>query len=209
MLSYIQKMKWEEMHPMPTEIGGAADLAEPLSEQQIRALLSLQSSRNFTLAAKHAGVTRKTVHHWMKFDPHFQAAYNAWKLEGVASGRARIYGTIDGAVDTLTFAAENGDVRAAETVLKATGVLGDQQVGATSSRAAMQEIELRERQQAAELALLRKQVAELEARQSDSPHPPRKQVESIEIALPSASAATVAPLEEVEEIGDEDEDDEA
>ena len=53
--------------------------AKGLRDKQETALSALRGGSSFPQAAEAAGVARATVYRWMQSDPHFRAAYNAWR----------------------------------------------------------------------------------------------------------------------------------
>jgi hypothetical protein len=94
-----------------------------LTATQERALRELAAGQNISGAARLAGVDRRTVYRWMRADPNFASAYNAWKNEIVASGRARVLALTDLAIDTVKSAMLQGNARVAVQVAKATGAM--------------------------------------------------------------------------------------
>jgi hypothetical protein len=98
---------------------------------QEQALTHLASGKSIAAAARSAGVNRRTVFRWLESDPHFAAAYNAWRKETVASGRARVLAMTDIALDTVQSAILDGNARVAVQVAKATGVMDAPKPGTT------------------------------------------------------------------------------
>jgi len=56
-------------------------LTEPLSAGQVQTLTLLMEGEQIREAAKKAGVGKTTLYRWIKEDPQFRAAFNAWELE--------------------------------------------------------------------------------------------------------------------------------
>jgi hypothetical protein len=96
---------------------------EGLGQTQELALAALRTGSTFRQAAQAAGVSRPTIYRWMQSDPHFRAAYNAWKQEQLESARSRILRLTDKAVDVVEGALADNDRRVAVHVLKSTGAL--------------------------------------------------------------------------------------
>jgi AcrR family transcriptional regulator len=61
-----------------------------LTPQQNQALLLLGDGMAISEVAKKLGVHRATVYRWLKSDPPFRAAYNAWQVEQRESCRAML-----------------------------------------------------------------------------------------------------------------------
>jgi hypothetical protein len=74
---------------------------------------------------------RATVYRWLKSDPAFAAAYNAWQAEAVETTRARLLALADAAVTTVAGALAKGDARTALTVLQRQGLLAPPTPGPT------------------------------------------------------------------------------
>jgi uncharacterized protein YerC len=72
---------------------------EGLGQTQELALAALRKGRTFRQAAQAAGVSRPTIYRWVQSDPHFRAAYNAWKQEQTESALMRL--TIADAVQAV------------------------------------------------------------------------------------------------------------
>lgn len=73
------------------------------------------------------------MHRWIKSDPNFGAAYNAWQQELIDSGRARVLAMSEAALNTVNAAIEKGDAYVALQVARATGVLTPARPGATDT----------------------------------------------------------------------------
>ena len=56
-----------------------------LPPAQLQALALLAQGRSVTAAARHAGVHRTTIHHWMRHEPAFRNAVRKARLEYVAT----------------------------------------------------------------------------------------------------------------------------
>ena len=94
-----------------------------LSPSQIRALEALLAGDTVTATAKHAGVSRETVHRWWREDFEFQAAYNRARRELLETMQCRLLALADQATETVTKAIKQGDTKAALTLLKGLGLL--------------------------------------------------------------------------------------
>jgi hypothetical protein len=122
------------------------DQNEELGSAQQMALAALRSGQSFARAAEGAGVHRATVFRWVKSDPRFAAAYNAWKGELAASAQVRLLKLADKAVDVVEKALEKGNEKVAMKMLRHLAVLRRPRVGTTDAEALAVEIDLRERQ---------------------------------------------------------------
>ena len=117
--------------------------ASDLSAAQERALQHLAAGSSISDAARKVGVDRKTIHRWLATDPHFAAAFNAWRREMVHSGRARVLAMGDLALDTVRKAIQKGDARVALQVARAAGAMDEPRPGATDPQILQRRRELR------------------------------------------------------------------
>ena len=102
-----------------------------LTGPQRTAIEWLTAGETAVSAAAAAGVSRSTVHRWLRADAAFQAAYNAWQADVAATARARLLGLADAAVTTVAAALAAGDARTALAVLQAQGLLAPHVPGPT------------------------------------------------------------------------------
>src|SRR6185312_3679193 len=93
----------------PVQSQAIADLIEALSDKQRAAFESLRGGSSFAIAAERAGVGRVTVYRWVKADPNFRAAYNAWRQEMAESAQTRLLKLADKAVDCVEEALKCND----------------------------------------------------------------------------------------------------
>src|SRR5690348_1426050 len=70
-----------------------------LNEDQQSVLAALRDNKTMSQAAESAGLHRTTPYTWLKSDPFFIAAYNAWKAEQHASNDHRLTIMEDAAVE--------------------------------------------------------------------------------------------------------------
>lgn len=116
-----------------TEATNDYDPLHDLSSRHLLALDALDSGATHEQAAERAGVHRVTVTNWSTKHPAFIAERNRRRHE-----RARLFGDrIDAitsrAVEVVGSAIESGDVGAAFTWLKQTGLDRPEQFGSTDS----------------------------------------------------------------------------
>jgi transposase len=116
-----------------------------LDEPQQAALTALRAGQSFALAAEMAGVHRATVFRWVKRDPYFAAAFNAWKSELQASAEVRLLKLTDKAVDVVEKALERGDEQVAMKMLRQLQVMRRTKVGATDGETMKVEMDLQEK----------------------------------------------------------------
>ena len=130
----------------PKLIGGAAlvNLPEQLSVAQHAAIAAITGGNSITDAAAAAGVSRVTVYSWIRHDPVFRAAYNAWRQELQESARSRLLKTLDQAVTVIAKAVDNGDTRTAVTVLTKFGVMAPVRPGPADPTLAADEIRIKQ-----------------------------------------------------------------
>ncbi|HXE56009.1 MAG TPA: hypothetical protein VN541_23485 [Tepidisphaeraceae bacterium] len=107
----------------PVQSEAMVDLIEALNDKQQAAFESLRGGSSFAVAAQRAGVGRVTVYRWVKSDPNFRAAYNAWRQEMAESAQSRLLKLADKAVDCVERAIDNNDSATAVTVLAKMGIM--------------------------------------------------------------------------------------
>jgi transposase-like protein len=121
-----------ESVPLPASSGGelaALNLAAP----QQATLELLLMGKSIAETARTAGVSRMTIHRWLKHDPVFRATYNQWHEQLQESCRSRLQSMTDKAADALEKALEAGDARAALQLLKGMGMIKERTPGPTDS----------------------------------------------------------------------------
>ncbi|HXE54826.1 MAG TPA: helix-turn-helix domain-containing protein [Tepidisphaeraceae bacterium] len=96
-------------------------LPQMLSPRQRLALAEIGKGVSIAKAAQTVGVNRSTLHRWIKADPTFRAAYNAWQQEILESARARLVRCADAAADRIATMVEY-DHKLAFQVVKELGV---------------------------------------------------------------------------------------
>ena len=96
-------------------------MSDDLSQKQQTALAELQRGATFLNAAQAAGVNRVTLYRWIKADPAFRAAYNAWEQAACESARARLVMAADRAV-TNVVESLHIDYKFAFKVIKELGI---------------------------------------------------------------------------------------
>lgn len=114
-------------------LGGFTIPGSPLrstpSPTQLTAIALLLAGRNYTQAARGAGVDRATLYRWLNHDAAFKAELEAAKREQVDAARAEVGKLALQAVKTLADLMEQRScistrLRAAMVVLRGVGVLG-------------------------------------------------------------------------------------
>lgn len=97
-------------------------LGGSLSEEQQRALGLVTQGVSIREVGKQLGMHRGTIYRWLKTDPHFRAAYNAWQLEQQESCRAALMKAAEDAVKRV-IGAIHVDHKLAWQVIKELGIL--------------------------------------------------------------------------------------
>lgn len=112
------------------QAGGAAAakqvvrrLVDALSGRQQRALALITDGKSIQEVGETVGVDRTTVYRWIRIDPHFRAAYNAWQLEQRESCRAALLKCAGQAVARIVRSV-NSDPALAWKLVKELGLLG-------------------------------------------------------------------------------------
>jgi hypothetical protein len=96
-----------------------------LSAPQQTALAALSHGRTIKDAATAAGVNRVTVGRWLRTDPRFRAAYNAWRQELIDSTRSRLLRTAELAAAAVHKQIAKGDGRLALALLDRLGLASE------------------------------------------------------------------------------------
>jgi hypothetical protein len=105
----------------PNPSSPSAESAQ-LSVPQQAALSALFSGKLIRDAAAASGVHRVTVGRWLRSDPAFRAAYNAWRQELIDSTHTRLLRTAELATGAIHRAIAQGDGRLALMLLDRLGL---------------------------------------------------------------------------------------
>ncbi len=115
--------------------GGMAQLEseglEKLTPKQQMVMGWLRMGEGPAEAARLAGVARGSIYRWKDKEPLFRVFYNQWVTERREECEARMPAMLSKAMETLEKAMERGNVRAAEIVLKANGMVKPMEAGST------------------------------------------------------------------------------
>ena len=98
-------------------------MPKSLTAKQTKTLEFLLAGESVTSAARLAGVARETVHRWLRFEWHFQAALNRGQKELLDAAISRLIAVTHQAASNLASAVKEGDLRASSALLKGLGVL--------------------------------------------------------------------------------------
>jgi DNA-binding CsgD family transcriptional regulator len=114
-------------------------LVDALTDRQQQALALIGDGKSIKQISETVGVDRGTVYRWMRTDPHFRAAYNAWQLEQRESCRAALLRCAEKAVARINRMVEM-DENLAWKLVKELGLLSKGQSLHTDSRQVEREI---------------------------------------------------------------------
>jgi AcrR family transcriptional regulator len=173
-------------------VGGIVDA---LCERQRRALLLLTEGKPIGEIAEAVGVNRTTVYRWIRADPHFRAAYNAWQLEQRESCRAALLRSAQGAVAKIVRMIDI-DSAVALRVAKELGLFQPSQGLQTDPQRVQREIEVEQLEVEAQLeqratgGLLRSRAT----RSRTSQEAAAAVTGPLAPSLPEASAPAAAPV---------------
>jgi hypothetical protein len=134
----------EEGDALVGPVAGSDGSALGLTPAQRVAIEKLTVGETVVDAARAAGVTRMTLHRWLKQDAAFVAAYNAWQQDALASARGRLLALADTAVTTVGNAMRAGDTRTALAILKAMGTLEKAAPGPTDEQEVQHDLKVEE-----------------------------------------------------------------
>ncbi len=108
---------------------GSNATAKELSTQQIAALDALLAGSSVTDAAAAAGVTRWTVHAWLRENFAFQAALNRGRKDLRQAVVHRLERLANNATECVNKAVREGDVKAALEIVKRLDVFSGRYLG--------------------------------------------------------------------------------
>ena len=115
-------------------------LVEKLDVDQVAVYEAIVGGSTYKDAAETTGVGRSRIFYWLRVDPYFKAAINAWKAEQNESANARLSKLTDKAVNNVEKALDSGDVKVSYNFLKDRGLLGKQKEGAVDPAVVRQQI---------------------------------------------------------------------
>jgi DNA-binding LacI/PurR family transcriptional regulator len=111
-------------------------------------------------AAEAAGVSRETVHRWLRNDWQFRASLNRARRELQESVNARLLACSHKAADNIAQAIESGDVRLSLVILRGLGALsGNPPTLGTDDPDLLRDEEETARAEGAQLRMLRRALA--------------------------------------------------
>lgn len=117
----------------------ADDASRTLDPPQIAVLEALLTGKTITEAAGVVGVSRTTVHRWLKEDYLFRAEINASRHALRQTSLARLDALCERSIEVLEGALDQAnDTRIALEVLKGCGVLGGDRTIQTSDAALLE-----------------------------------------------------------------------
>ena len=108
---------------MSSSAVGSHDATESLTPQQLHALDLLLCGLTVTAVAMYVGVSRETVHRWLRDDCGFIAAMNRGKRELHEAAQSRLQSVWWKAADNLARAVDAGNLQASLVVLRGLGEL--------------------------------------------------------------------------------------
>jgi hypothetical protein len=108
--------------PQPARLWNEQNAHEFLTGPQRAALALLVSGKTIRYCAESAGVHRNTVANWIRRDPVFRAAYNAWRREVCDSARTRVLCMAEAAARVVAEAIHCSDAKIALAVLRDLGL---------------------------------------------------------------------------------------
>jgi hypothetical protein len=123
-----------EVPEVEAAVSAAEALTLALSPPQQMAIQLMTSGHTLVASATAAGVNRTTLYRWLKRDPAFVAAFNAWQKDVLDTARGRILALSGLAVTTVARAMSGGDADIAVKILKSIGALDRPQPGSTDAK---------------------------------------------------------------------------
>ena len=105
-----------------------------LNAKQLQAAVLLSGGATVTLAAEQTGITRVTLHEWLRNDDRFIAHLNSLKHDLIDAGRAGLQASVALAIETINSIMTDSDndlvrLNAAKEVLNRAGINNAQAIG--------------------------------------------------------------------------------
>ena len=105
-----------------------------LNAKQLQAAVLLSGGTTITLAAEQVGITRVTLHEWLKNDDVFNGHLNGLKHDLMDSARAGLQASVALAIETINSIMSGSDndvvrLNAAKEVLNRAGINNAQTIG--------------------------------------------------------------------------------
>jgi hypothetical protein len=105
-----------------------------LNAKQLQAAMLLSGGATVTLAAEQTGITRVTLHEWLRNDDKFIAYLNSLKHDLIDAGRAGLQASVALAIETINSIMSDSDndvvrLNAAKEVLNRAGISHAQAIG--------------------------------------------------------------------------------
>jgi hypothetical protein len=105
-----------------------------LNAKQLQAAVLLSAGTTITLAAEQVGITRITLHQWLKNDDVFIGYLNGLKHDLMDSARAGLQASVALAIETINSIMSDSDndvvrLNAAKEVLNRAGINNAQTIG--------------------------------------------------------------------------------
>jgi hypothetical protein len=123
----------------------APTAAAEITVDQEKAIVLMGSGKSVSEAARETGVGRATLYRWLRDDPAFIAAWNAWRREQGLATRARLLGVAAEAAESVREAVRK-DGRLALTLLKEMGLVKAEEAGSDDAAVIKEEKEWEERE---------------------------------------------------------------
>lgn len=120
-------------------------VADAVTPEQERAIALMVTGKTVKDTALEIGVNRATLFRWMRHDPAFVAAWNAWRREQHQAVRAQLLGLSGEAVAAVRAALGRGDGRIGLALLKGMGMLAAEQPGSEEAQTVRREMDLAKR----------------------------------------------------------------
>ena len=109
-----------------------------ISAAQERVIEGLVGGGSITSAAGVGGVSRQTVHRWLRDDFEFQAQLNASRADLRVEAEDRLFALAGEAIGAVESALQQGDANVGLSILKGLGLLvGKQPASASESASAL------------------------------------------------------------------------
>ena len=98
-----------------------------LNTKQLQAAVLLSSGATITATAEQTGITRVTLHNWLKSDDSFIAHINSLKQDLINAGRASLQASVALAIETINSLMTGSDndivkLNAAKEILNRAGI---------------------------------------------------------------------------------------
>ena len=120
---------------------------QTLTVTQEKAISLMGEGMSLPETATQLGVSRGTIYRWLRDEPEFIAAFNAWRKDQTRTARARLLTISESAVTAVQTAIEQGNAKLAFDLIKHLGLLSPEPEGSDDPKVVRRQNEIAKRTQ--------------------------------------------------------------